>query len=78
MMPSGGWLAIAFQTDNPGAWVLHCHIAWHADEGLAVQFIESAALMTGIDPIPADYNTQCTNWNSYASKMVYAKGDSGI
>lgn len=26
MLPSGGWLAVAFTTDNPGAWVFHCHI----------------------------------------------------
>ena len=24
--PSGGWLVIAFLTDNPGAWLMHCHI----------------------------------------------------
>jgi FtsP/CotA-like multicopper oxidase with cupredoxin domain len=23
---SGGWLVIAFLTDNPGAWLMHCHI----------------------------------------------------
>jgi laccase len=22
MLPSNGWLALAFQTDNPGAWVM--------------------------------------------------------
>jgi len=22
MLPAGGWLAVAFQTDNPGAWLL--------------------------------------------------------
>lgn len=26
MLPAGGWLALAFQTDNPGAWLMHCHI----------------------------------------------------
>ncbi len=26
MLPAGGWLVIAFPTDNPGAWLLHCHI----------------------------------------------------
>lgn len=26
ILPAGGWLAIAFQTDNPGAWLFHCHI----------------------------------------------------
>jgi len=22
MLPAGGWLVVAFQTDNPGAWLL--------------------------------------------------------
>ena len=26
LLPGGGWLAIAFPTDNPGAWLMHCHI----------------------------------------------------
>ena len=26
MVPGNGWLAIAFITDNPGAWLMHCHV----------------------------------------------------
>ena len=26
LLPSGGYLAIAFRPDNPGVWLLHCHI----------------------------------------------------
>lgn len=26
MLPAGGWLVVAFNTDNPGAWLFHCHI----------------------------------------------------
>lgn len=26
MLPTNGWLALAFQSDNPGAWIMHCHI----------------------------------------------------
>lgn len=35
MLPGGGFLAIAFKPDNPGAWLLHCHIAWHASSGMS-------------------------------------------
>lgn len=24
MLPADGWLAIAWKTDNPGAWIIHC------------------------------------------------------
>lgn len=78
MLPSGGWLAIAFQTDNPGAWVMHCHIAWHADEGLAVQFLESASQMSSVDPIGQDFDDQCAAWDAYQPTAYYKKHDSGI
>ncbi|KAK6219322.1 hypothetical protein LQW54_002310 [Pestalotiopsis sp. IQ-011] len=29
MMPGSGYLVIAFKTNNPGAWLMHYHIAWH-------------------------------------------------
>lgn len=28
LLPAGGYIAIAFRPDNPGAWLVHCHIAW--------------------------------------------------
>jgi FtsP/CotA-like multicopper oxidase with cupredoxin domain len=28
-LPGRGWVVIAFPTDNPGAWLMHCHIAWY-------------------------------------------------
>jgi hypothetical protein len=29
MLPAAGWLVIGFLTDNPGAWLMHCHIVSH-------------------------------------------------
>ena len=26
LLPAGGYLAIAFKPDNPGVWLVHCHI----------------------------------------------------
>lgn len=26
MLPASGYLVLAFKTDNPGAWLMHCHI----------------------------------------------------
>ncbi|TGO13496.1 hypothetical protein BTUL_0068g00030 [Botrytis tulipae] len=40
LLPGSRWVVIAFYTDNPGAWIMHCHIAWHTSEGLAVQILE--------------------------------------
>lgn len=32
-LPEGGWLAIRFVADNPGVWLLHCHINSHLAVG---------------------------------------------
>lgn len=41
LLPASGYLIIAFKADNPGTWLLHCHIAWHASSGLALQILEN-------------------------------------
>jgi hypothetical protein len=40
-LPDNGYLIIAFKADNPGAWIMHCHIAFHASMGLAAQILEN-------------------------------------
>jgi len=32
---------LRFVANNPGAWLLHCHIEWHFEIGFAVQFVEA-------------------------------------
>jgi FtsP/CotA-like multicopper oxidase with cupredoxin domain len=34
-----GWLALRFVADNPGIWAFHCHMAWHSEAGLTMQFL---------------------------------------
>lgn len=77
-LPGGGWLVIAYPTDNPGAWLMHCHIAFHVSMGLSTQFLERKNEIA----LPAKnsewYNT-CTNWNNYQrNKPVYPQDDSGL
>ncbi|MCJ1281285.1 hypothetical protein MMC26_000603 [Xylographa opegraphella] len=33
------WLLIRLVTDNPGMWALHCHISWHTEAGMLMQFL---------------------------------------
>ncbi|CAG8498324.1 4808_t:CDS:2 [Ambispora gerdemannii] len=40
VVPSAGWLVIRFVADNPGVWMFHCHIEWHFQLGMSVQFLE--------------------------------------
>jgi FtsP/CotA-like multicopper oxidase with cupredoxin domain len=34
-----GWLLIRFVADNPGIWLFHCHMIWHGESGMAMQFL---------------------------------------
>ena len=36
-LPNQGWMVIAFPTDNPGAWLMHCHIVSYPLPPLAIQ-----------------------------------------
>jgi hypothetical protein len=71
MLPGGsegGYLWIAFQVDNPGTWLMHCHIAFHASNGLALQFVEQpneiAPLLQSAGIIP-DFEDRCEDWTKY-------------
>jgi len=82
MMPAGGYTILAFYTDNPGVWLLHCHIAWHASEGL------STALYVRKDDIKLDVaqgkaiEEGCAAWDSYINNpnktLAYSRTGSGI
>ncbi|KAI0835052.1 multicopper oxidase [Hypoxylon sp. FL0890] len=77
MLPASGYLVLAFETDNPGVWLMHCHIGWHTSEGFALQFVErydEIASITDADTL----NSSCTAWSSYQSSESLGQIDSGI
>ncbi|GMG98270.1 hypothetical protein Nepgr_000110 [Nepenthes gracilis] len=38
-VPSGGWIAVRFRSDNPGVWFMHCHFDVHLSWGLRMAWI---------------------------------------
>ncbi|KAI1107601.1 putative multicopper oxidase [Jackrogersella minutella] len=34
-----GWVLLRFVADNPGVWLFHCHVIWHSEAGMGMQFI---------------------------------------
>ncbi|PVH70990.1 multicopper oxidase [Cadophora sp. DSE1049] len=77
MLPSSGYLVMAFETDNPGAWLMHCHIGWHTSEGFALQLVErydEIEALTDYDVL----NSTCTNWNAYVAVSGVVAEDSGV
>jgi hypothetical protein len=77
MIPGRGWLVVAFKTDNPGAWLFHCHIAWHVSQGLSVQFLERLQDIPATVPLSAIEPT-CSQWAAYYETTQYKQIDSGL
>jgi hypothetical protein len=72
LLPRNGFVIIAFKTDNPGSWLMHCHIARHASEGLAMQVLERRAAADGIWPFTTSPAIQaardtCATWKKWQS-----------
>jgi FtsP/CotA-like multicopper oxidase with cupredoxin domain len=82
MLVASGWTVIAFKTDNPGAWLMHCHIAWHVGEGLSVQFVELPSQMPRLYGQRvgkgSEFQRNCRAWDDYVAGAVYGKSDSGL
>ncbi|THC93451.1 hypothetical protein EYZ11_007070 [Aspergillus tanneri] len=83
--PIGGYVWIAFQVNNPGAWLMHCHIAWHASAGLSLQFIEQPKRipeLVNISGALPDLKQRCQDWTEHYNTTNVPKGalqdDSGI
>jgi hypothetical protein len=57
---------------------MHCHIAWHASEGLAMQFVERVSEIPGDVGLTTAWTDLCDAWNTYEATMVYTQDDSGI
>ena len=85
MLPADGYVIIAFRVDNPGTWLMHCHIAWHASAGLALQWIERRDDIPKLLKTPRakgvmkELDDQCKNWAQwYGHPSVEKQEDSGI
>lgn len=52
------WALIRFVADNPGLWALHCHIAWHMEAGLLMQFMSRANVLKAMD-VPQEIKDLC-------------------
>ena len=78
ILPANGYLVLAFVTDNPGAWLMHCHVAWHIDLGLGAQFLERASEITPLLNQAEGWNTQCSKWDQYDDTAIYKEEGSGL
>jgi Multicopper oxidase len=58
--------------------MIHCHIAWHVSEGLAMQFVERLNEIPGGVGVTSQWNQNCQAWQNYQSTYTPEQIDSGI
>jgi FtsP/CotA-like multicopper oxidase with cupredoxin domain len=80
LLPAKGYLVLAFKTDNPGAWLMHCHIAWHASSGLGLQILENPNNVVLSEESNNNMHQQCADWQEYldSEEAQFLQDDSGV
>lgn len=58
--------------------MIHCHIAWHVSEGLAMQFVERINEIPGNVGVTQQWADNCDAWQTYQSAVNPLQDDSGI
>lgn len=55
-VPVNGWAVIRFVADNPGVWIMHCHLDVHISWGLAMAFVveDGVGMLETLEEPPAD------------------------
>lgn len=78
-LPANGFLVLAFVADNPGAWLMHCHIPFHISAGLGLQFLERPGdILSSIGDL-SGFKQGCSSWDSYENGIPdFSEGDSGL
>lgn len=66
----GSNTTIRFRTDNAGPWILHCHIDWHFDLGLAVVLAEDIADISLLNPTPTEWDNLCPAFNNLDASIT--------
>ncbi|KIJ65372.1 multicopper oxidase [Hydnomerulius pinastri MD-312] len=62
---AGDNVTIRFITDNPGPWMLHCHIDWHLYTGMAVVFVEDFDGVKANQPLDNSTKALCPYQGPY-------------
>ena len=53
-----GWVLLRFVADNPGVWLFHCHVIWHSEAGMGMQFISRLDDLRGVQ-VPEEARKLC-------------------
>ncbi|KAI0288660.1 laccase [Multifurca ochricompacta] len=68
MGKTGDNVTIRFFTDNPGPWILNCHVNWHSTKGFAVVFAEDVPEVSTTDVVPDSWRSLCPAYDNFESR----------
>jgi FtsP/CotA-like multicopper oxidase with cupredoxin domain len=71
------YMVFQIETDNPGVWPFHCHIAWHVSGGLYVNILEHPSDVQKLK-IPSTMAQTCRDWATFTGNHVVDQIDSGL
>lgn len=74
-VPDGGYTIIRFVADNPGYWLFHCHIEFHAEIGMALVF--KVGEHEDMAPVPPNFPT-CYDYIPSSFKGAATTSQGGI
>jgi hypothetical protein len=81
IMHPNGYFVMAWPLDNPGIWLLHCHVAWHSSQGFGMTLLESPGLINALGA-SSDWNStftpMCEKWHEYEASAPFHQDDSGV
>ncbi|PSN74955.1 hypothetical protein BS50DRAFT_643487 [Corynespora cassiicola Philippines] len=79
-LPKFGYIVLAFESDNPGAWLMHCHIPFHLAAGFGLQFIERKDEIMGSVSNAGELQDGCQTWSTFQDERWpngFGHGESG-
>lgn len=93
-LPASGWLVVAFEANNPGAWLVTYHTLSRDGANFALSRLMHCHIAWHISeglgvqfleaknqislPDQAQFTQQCQNWKQYATHMAFPQIDSGL
>jgi hypothetical protein len=57
---------------------MHCHIAWHTSQSLALQFlVHQWEIPELVASVSADFESTCAKWEAYYKGSLHKQDDFG-
>lgn len=78
MLLPGHYIVVQWNQDNPGAWPMHCHIAWHLSSGFVWMVLENPEAIAGETGIPSTLAQTCRDWSAWTGDHVVPQIDDGL